>query len=135
MKIVTASLLFGGFVLFVGIVSFLFGWFCGDTITTNSHWKFLDAARRGDTSAMEKMYAAGAKVDGLATNEHGEIEGDTPLVTAAYYGQRDAVSWLLKHGADPNRTYDHGTNAIGAANYRRAVCEEIVVILKQHGAK
>ena len=54
------------------------------------------AIAEGDTSAMARAVAAGARVDG------GDALELSPLAEAVVYRRPDAVRWLLEHGADAN---------------------------------
>jgi len=54
------------------------------------------AAARGDAGTVERLAAAGEKIDAR------DGYGRTPLHVAAYAGQREAMRALVKAGADPN---------------------------------
>jgi hypothetical protein len=58
------------------------------------------AAVRGDAAELEKLAAAGAKL------EERDGSGRTPLHVAVYFKHRDAVRALLRLGADPN-AFEH----------------------------
>jgi uncharacterized protein len=61
-------------------------------------------------------------------------DGFAPLALAAFFGQRDAVEWLLAHGADVNTV---SKNASGYTALTGAVARgdaEIVRLLLKHGA-
>ncbi|MBB3912434.1 ankyrin repeat domain-containing protein [Sphingomonas desiccabilis] len=57
----------------------------------------FDAARLGRVDMIETLVKAGADVDGY------DKRGFTPLILAAYNGQKEAVEALLERGADPCR--------------------------------
>lgn len=64
------------------------------------------------------------------------LYGWTPLMVAALYGNKDAVTLLLSHGADPNRRLIRGTTALDFAREHNHA--DIIAILapitqaKQH---
>jgi ankyrin repeat protein len=87
--------------------------------------QLLDALRRGDWAAFEKLLrenpkAAQAKGSG----------GSTPLMYAALYGDARAVRLLLDRGADPNTRNDAGATALLWA----VDDPEKVRLLLEHGA-
>ena len=51
---------------------------------------------------------------------------------AAYHGHPDLLAALLKRGADPNRTNDHGQTPLAGAIFKGE--DEVVRILMAHGA-
>ncbi|MFV1919377.1 ankyrin repeat domain-containing protein [Sphingomonas sp. MJ1 (PH-R8)] len=55
----------------------------------------FDAARLGRVDMIDTLVKAGADVDGY------DRRGFTPLILAAYNGQKEAVEALLERGADP----------------------------------
>jgi hypothetical protein len=68
--------------------------------------------------------------------------GNTPLIESAEYGSRDAVEWLLEHGADPNARDNDGGTALHAV-YRGLLIAEgdydedgapLVALLEKHRA-
>jgi len=88
--------------------------------------KMLDALRRGDHAALEKLLQENpkrAKGQGAA--------GVTPLMYAALYGDALAVSELLDRGADPNTKNDAGATALLWAVDDAAATR----LLLEHGAE
>jgi len=70
----------------------------------------LDAASRGDATAVRAQLAAGASL------ESRDARGWTPLMLAAALGHASVVQILLEEGADPNsQATDGSTPLIGAA--------------------
>jgi ankyrin repeat protein len=65
-------------------------------VETSAYGGAFAAAARGDAGAVERLAAAGEKVDAR------DGYGRTPLHVAAYAGQREAMRALVKAGADPN---------------------------------
>jgi ankyrin repeat protein len=65
-------------------------------VETSAYGGAIAAAARGDARAVERLAAAGEKID--ARNGYRR----TPLHVAAYAGQREAMRALVKAGADPN---------------------------------
>lgn len=59
----------------------------------------LDAAGRGDLSAITRQIEAGAKINGIAPGAGVDAEVAPPLLAAAAAGKHDAVAMLLRHGA------------------------------------
>lgn len=86
-----------------------------------------EAAVSGNAQAIRQHAAAGSDLDeGEPTN------GSTPLITAATFGQAEAVQALIEGGADVNRRNNDGTTALHAAAF---LCRaEIVEILLAAGA-
>jgi Ankyrin repeats (3 copies) len=103
----------------------------------------IQAARDGDTAALERLLQSGAGPNlragvngwtplmhavhknqpesvkvllahGARPNEHGGA-GETALIMAAGYGYSDIVRVLLKAGADPSLKAVNGTDALSAA--------------------
>jgi uncharacterized protein len=77
-------------------------------------------ARNAD--ALRALLAAGADPNELATASFAQV---TPLGTAATFGANELAELLLDHGADPERTSDHGHTPLhaAAANGNRALVE------------
>ncbi|MEW9922471.1 ankyrin repeat domain-containing protein [Marimonas sp. MJW-29] len=69
-----------------------------------------DAARNGDTAALEKLLNDGADVNA--------VEFATPLQMAAFSGQADAVELLISRGADLNMSSSAMGTALHAATSR-----------------
>jgi ankyrin repeat protein len=87
------------------------------------------AAFAHNAGATRALLAAGADADELATASFALV---TPLGTAATFGAVEIVNLLLGHGADTERTSDHGHTPLhaAAANGNRAIVELLLV----HGA-
>jgi ankyrin repeat protein len=87
------------------------------------------AAFAHNADATRALLAAGADVNQLATASFAQV---TPLGTAATFGATEVVRVLLEHGADTERTSDHGNTPLhsAAANGNR----EIVELLLGNGA-
>jgi len=56
---------------------------------------------------LDELAAAGVKIDAPIDDE-----GATPLHLAVQLGRKDAVRWLLDHGADPTKKDRYGRNAL-----------------------
>ncbi|MCB0218723.1 MAG: ankyrin repeat domain-containing protein [Chrysiogenetes bacterium] len=77
--------------------------------------------------AMEYLLDSGAPANGPA-----ECDSESPLMAAAYNGDRKGVDLLLRHGADPAQVHDGWTAAESAAaaghyelaDYLRALAEK-----------
>jgi uncharacterized protein len=91
--------------------------------TTALHW----AAFNDDLEIAEMLVAGGANVK--ATTRLGAI---TPLFMACKNGSAAMIELLLKAGADPNSTDEHGTTALMTA--AASGSGEAVKILIDHGA-
>lgn len=63
---------------------------------TQAYRGLFAAAAKGDVATIRKLVAARAKVDARDARKR------TPLLVAAYAGQRDAMRALVAAGADPN---------------------------------
>jgi len=61
-----------------------------------SEIEIIDAAKRGDASAIERLLAAGADVNEAAK------DGTTALMIATVRRHTEYAKFLLNHGADPN---------------------------------
>lgn len=87
------------------------------------------AAFAHNAGAARALLAAGADPDELATASFARV---TPLGTAAAFGANEVAEVLLDHGADTERTSDHGNTPLhaAAANGNRALVE----LLLAHGA-
>ncbi len=69
--------------------------------------RMMDALRRGDRTAFEKLLRASPK------SARGQgYGGSTPLMFAALYGDTRSVGLLLDKGADPNTRNDAGATAL-----------------------
>lgn len=87
------------------------------------------AAFAHNPAATSALLAAGADPDALATASFAQV---TPLGTAATFGATDVAELLLDHGANTERTSDHGATPLhsAAANGNHALVE----LLLAHGA-
>jgi ankyrin repeat protein len=79
----------------------------------------------------EFLLAQGAEID--EKNTVGGYKGYTPLFWATLYGETDVVKFLAEKGADVNAVAENGKTPLSVAT--EAGHEEIVEILKSHGAK
>jgi ankyrin repeat protein len=79
----------------------------------------------------EFLLAQGAEID--EKNTVGGYKGYTPLFWATLYGETDVVKFLAEKGADVNSVAENGKTPLSVAT--EAGHEEIVEILKSHGAK
>lgn len=85
----------------------------------------FDATRNGDTSAINFLI----KINPDTVNSTNQ-RGHTPLILATYHNQTQAVSHLIKNGANINYTFSQGS-AIHGATYKGYL--EIVQILVDNG--
>lgn len=87
------------------------------------------AAFAHNTGAARALLVAGADPNELATASFARV---TPLGTAATFRANEVAETLLDHGADTERTSDHGSTPLhsAAANGNRALVE----LLLTHGA-
>jgi ankyrin repeat protein len=87
------------------------------------------AAFAHNAAATRALLAAGTNANELATASFAQV---TPLGTAATFGATEVVALLLEHGADTERTSDHGNTPLhsAAANGNRGIVE----LLLAHGA-
>lgn len=86
------------------------------------------AARHGNISVVSQLLARGVGID----QQSGKV-GDTPLMTASYYGQLEMVKFLLEHGAGINARNVEGESALAmAAQHPNS---EVVKYLLQKGAE
>ena len=69
--------------------------------------RMMEALRAGDEPAFKKLVSE----DPTACKLKG-LEGSTPLMYAALYGNSDCVRLLLENGADPNSRNEAGTTAL-----------------------
>src|SRR5438067_1602800 len=86
----------------------------------------FDAAKTGDTAAIERLLAKGAAVDSRAGDQA------TPLIVAALSGQTAAAELLLAKGADVMARNSGGFTALHAAAYSGSV--PIAKLLFEKGA-
>jgi len=86
------------------------------------------AVAGGHRDVAEQLLAAGADV-----NAADPMIGWTPLHFAISGGDRDMVAFLVSHGADVNAKDEMGRSPLARA--RQAGREEIVQLLREHGAQ
>ena len=87
----------------------------GDAPETSDLWT---AAAANDTDQLEQLAQRGEDLDA----QH-PAHGSTPLVTAVALGNHASATWLLAHGADPNRrTRDEETPLHAAIFFGREAC-------------
>lgn len=79
----------------------------------------------------EFLLSQGANID--EKNTVGGYKGYTPLFWAILYGETEVVKFLAGKGADVNSVAENGKTPLSVAT--EAGHEEIVEILKNHGAK
>ena len=71
---------------------------------------------------------------GADINTPSEVDGNTPLMTAAMYGDIDAIEELVEHGADTDMHNDAGDDA--ATILQREYGEDLsAIIAAHHGTK
>jgi hypothetical protein len=80
----------------------------------------------GSMDIAQILLEKGADIDGKNDN------GSTPLISSAINGCKQAVAFLLKHGADIKICNNDRLNAITGAYFEKQV--EIVTLLKSKGA-
>ncbi|XP_078494906.1 myotrophin-like [Ciona intestinalis] len=71
---------------------------------TNQSTLLVTAADYGQSVIIEFLISKGANVNGVGKN------GITPLLAAIWEGHSDAVSLLLRHGADKNMKTPDGSS-------------------------
>ena len=101
---------------------------------------FVEAARRGDILAMEKLHSAGAVLDVPASYEHGAVHSAPPIYGAITSEHADAVRWLLNKGANHDVLMATETPLDVAEYYLKKrpnseALRDIVADLKARGAK
>jgi len=79
----------------------------------------------------EFLISKGADVDEAPVS--GELKGYATLIFAAREGNKEAVKFLLDHGADPNAENEQGDTPLALAEKQGHA--EVVAMLKAHGAK
>ena len=92
------------------------------------------AAFAHNAAATRALLAAGADPDELATASFAQV---TALGTAATFGANEVAELLLDHGADTERTSDHGNTPLhsAAANGNRTLVELLLARGASTGAK
>ena len=78
----------------------------------------------GDIELLKRSLEEGANVDQI------DEDGSTPLMLAAVNGQKDAVEFLLRKGADPSRKDREGRSAASMA--RDAGYGGVAAIIEKH---
>jgi ankyrin repeat protein len=87
------------------------------------------------------VYGGGApRVADLLLSRHNDVnakdrQGETPLHLAVRYGQKPAVEWLLKHGADAKAKNLRGQTPVELLKVRRGVIrhKDIADLLQSAG--
>ena len=95
----------------------------GETMPLNT--QFVWAAKAHALDRMEALLAKGADIN--APQAPGSF---TALDVAADRGYAKVVQWLLDHGADPARSFHHGTAALDAARHRVAQSNAVIEALE-----
>lgn len=89
-------------------------------------------ASKDDIQGLKRSLFLGADINGFQKwGWNREIDGKTPLSSAAWYSKPETVIFLLERGADPNQRDGFGTPPIvrAAIKGRKTICE----ILIKHG--
>jgi ankyrin repeat protein len=97
--------------------------------------KLLDmASEAGSGETIERLIASGAEVKPANDSASFGTKGFTPLHSAAWHGNLEAIRVLVKHGAplDP-RDATHNATPLGWANYARRT--QAAKLLESFGAK
>ena len=127
---VSAAIYLFALLLFSAFGGYQYGVYVEHRATWGSHVslnsQFVQAAKAGNISELERLLALGADIDGT----QGPGVGFTALDHAADRGNAKVVEWLLDHGADPKRGMAHGTAAVSAAEYRIAQSNQVVAALR-----
>ena len=89
--------------------------------------ELVDATLRSDYAAMKKAIASGSNLNELAG-------GMTPLLSAVFRGDIDAVRLLLESGADPNVRPNPSDSPLWHAEDDFGLTE-IAELLRSYGAK
>ncbi len=85
-----------------------------------------DCARHGRTDLLLEFLDAGYPVD------QPDVDGNTPLMLAAYHGQTATVAALLDRGADPDRLNARGQAPVAGALFKGE--DDVVRLLVAAGA-
>lgn len=88
------------------------------------------SARTGNLDGLDR--ALGALISAGGGIDEPDPRGNSPLLTACYYGNLDAARALLSRGADPNRADRGGNTILMVAAFRGQL--EIVKLLIHSGA-
>ena len=77
------------------------------------------AAFRGNTQALEMLWAEGAHINVIVYGSDDSFDSPyfdyTPLTIASLRGKTEAVQWLVESGADPAKQGNYGRDALQAA--------------------
>lgn len=91
---------------------------CGDSSQPVSKWaaagtiSLQEAAFTGNVEAIKMHIAKGSDL-----NERDPRQGSTPLITAAVFGQTEAMKTLIKGGANLNIQNNEGSTALTTAAF------------------
>src|SRR5687767_13296359 len=123
------------FLVIAGVCGALYYYFSRPIPDNRVQHNFVEAARRGEISAVQKLHSAGASLDAPPSYENGALHGVEPIYAAIGNERVDAVRWLLERGADPNLRIGPDT-PLDVADYLLAkrpsseALREIVALLK-----
>ncbi len=92
-----------------------------------------EAAALGELDTVKRLLAENPN-----TKDAVAPDGFTPLGLAAFFGRVETLTWLLEHGADPNKPSENqmGVYPINsaAANRSQETALKLVQVLAAHGA-
>ena len=86
----------------------------------------MDLARHGSTDLLARY------VDGGFPVNHGDADGNTVLMLAAYHGHAETVSMLVEQGADVDRPNHRGQSPLAGALFKGE--DDVVRVLRAAGA-
>jgi len=95
--------------------------------TTSDVWNILVASRDGDIAKAELLVKYGASIDSLE-----EEYQSTPLGLATRWGHIEMVDFLIKQGADPNKSGASWSTPLAWAQKKGH--REIEITLRKAGA-